>query len=89
MDAQLLMDRLKNAARCVVSDHQLRHSAQAWQHIECTYPQTRSWTLEMPSWSIRNHHCYETNCGFSKIGEKETSDNEDSSFVSRKVIVSD
>ena len=43
---------------------------QAWQFIEATYPETKSWTLGTPKWAARNHYFYEKKCGFTKIGEQ-------------------
>ena len=52
-------------------DHQnYRVGTQAWQFIETTYPQTKSWTLGTPKWAVRNHYFYEAKCGFTKIGEQ-------------------
>jgi len=87
-----ILDEGKNILGTIFIDPDYQNQAigaQAWQHIEDTYPETRSWTLETPSWSIRNHYFYETKCGFSKIGEKETPDHEGSSYVYRKVMRSD
>lgn len=44
---------------------------QAWQFIEATYPQAKSWRLDTPSWATKNHHFYEKKCGFSKIDTKD------------------
>jgi ribosomal protein S18 acetylase RimI-like enzyme len=44
---------------------------QAWQFIEATYLDTRSWTLETPAWATKNHYFYEEKCGFRKLKTKE------------------
>lgn len=41
-----------------------------WQHIEASYPQTKSWELGTPKFATRNHHFYEK-CGFTKIREED------------------
>lgn len=38
----------------------------AWKFIEKTYPETKSWSLETPSWAIKNHHFY-IKCGFTQV----------------------
>lgn len=43
----------------------------AWQFIEATYPQAKSWRLDTPCWATKNHHFYENKCGFTKIDEKD------------------
>ena len=50
----------------------------AWQFIESTYPEARSWTLETPSWATKNHYFYAEKCGFHRVREKSDS------FVFRK-----
>jgi ribosomal protein S18 acetylase RimI-like enzyme len=45
---------------------------QAMRFIEGTYPATR-WTLDTPTWSIRNIHFYEK-LGYVKVGESEDDD---------------
>jgi N-acetylglutamate synthase-like GNAT family acetyltransferase len=59
-----------------------------WQFIEETYPGTKQWTLETPSWAVKNHHFYEQKCGFKKIEEKvaESSDHPGTSYVYQKVM---
>ena len=61
---------------------------QTWQFIEESYPDTRQWTLETPSWAVKNHHFYEQKCGFKKAGEKEEEfpDFPGTSFVYQKVM---
>jgi GNAT superfamily N-acetyltransferase len=51
----------------------------AWQFIEKTYPEAKSWRLETPAFAKKNHHFYEQKCGFQKEGEE-------GSFIYRKVI---
>lgn len=46
--------------------------AQAMRFIEDTYPTTR-WTLDTPTWAIRNIHFYEK-LGYVKVGEFEDGD---------------
>lgn len=43
--------------------------SRTWQFIERTYPETRSWTLATPDWSIKNRYFYETVCGFTLAGQ--------------------
>jgi len=57
---------------------------QAWQFIEASYPEARSWTLETPSWATKNHYFYEKKCGFRKIQEKQETEPPGKSFVYRK-----
>ena len=59
-----------------------------WQFIEETYPDTKKWTLETPSWAVKNHHFYEQKCGFKKSGEKEEEDPDfpGTSFIYQKVM---
>ena len=40
----------------------------AWQCIEETYPQAKSWRLSTPVWAVKNHHFYEQKCGFYRVG---------------------
>lgn len=30
-----------------------------WSFIEATYPGAKSWSLDTPTWAVRNHHFYE------------------------------
>ncbi len=39
----------------------------AWQFVEATYPDTRSWTLHTPVWATKNLYFYEAKCGFRKV----------------------
>jgi GNAT superfamily N-acetyltransferase len=43
----------------------------AWQFVEETYPDARSWTLGTPIWATKNHHFYECKCGFRRVEVKE------------------
>jgi GNAT superfamily N-acetyltransferase len=61
----------------------------AWQFIEKTYPDTRGWTLETPSWAKKNHRFYQDKCGFRKTKENVRTDHEGTSFVYQKVMVKD
>ena len=62
--------------------------SRTWQFIEDTYPNTKKWTLETPSWAVKNHYFYEKKCGFKKTGEKveESPDHPGTSFVYQKVM---
>ncbi|MHC4597917.1 MAG: GNAT family N-acetyltransferase [Planctomycetota bacterium] len=40
-----------------------------WEFIESTYPDTKIWQLETPSFAVKNHHFYEK-CGFRKAEVK-------------------
>jgi ribosomal protein S18 acetylase RimI-like enzyme len=42
---------------------------QAMRFIEATYP-ARRWTLDTPTWAVRNQHFYEK-FGYVKVGERE------------------
>jgi GNAT superfamily N-acetyltransferase len=42
---------------------------QAMQFIEQTFPQARQWTLDTPSWAVRNQHFYEK-WGYAKVQEE-------------------
>ncbi|HML24591.1 MAG TPA: GNAT family N-acetyltransferase [Aggregatilinea sp.] len=57
---------------------------QAWQFVERTYPGAKSWRLETPAWSLKNHAFYERKCGFTKIDETDSPDGV--MFVYRKII---
>jgi len=46
-------------------------ATRTWQFIEATYPDTKSWTLETPTWAVKNHYFYETKCGFHKAEVRE------------------
>lgn len=58
---------------------------QTWEFIERTYPETKSWTLGTPSYSLKNHRFYEK-VGFVKIREEETSDHPGTSFIYQKLM---
>ena len=72
----------------VAPDYQDRGvGTRAWQFVEETYADSKSWTLETPSWAAKNHHFYEQKCGFKKIKEKEEEEIPgEVSFVYQKVI---
>ncbi len=46
----------------------------AWQFIEETYPEARTWRLETPAWATKNHHFYEVKCGFQQAGSSPDGD---------------
>jgi len=50
-----------------------------WQDIEKEYTEAKTWMLETPDYSKRNHHFYEK-CGFKKIKEH-SFENDSKSFV--------
>lgn len=50
-----------------------------WKDIEKEYTEAKTWMLETPDYSKRNHHFYEK-CGFKKIKEH-SFDNGGKSFV--------
>ena len=52
---------------------------QVWKDIEKTYSKAKTWIVETPSYSTRNHHFYEK-CGFKMIKEIFYSENT-SSFL--------
>ena len=56
-----------------------------WEHIEKTYPETKSWRLGTPVWAIKNHYFYEK-CGFSKVSEDSLIKPEDDSLIYRKEV---
>jgi hypothetical protein len=39
----------------------------AWKYIEEKYPQAKSWRLTTPKFAKKNHHFYETKCGFTRV----------------------
>ena len=39
----------------------------AWHFVEQTYPRAKSWSLGTPVWAVKNHHFYETKCGFRRV----------------------
>jgi GNAT superfamily N-acetyltransferase len=43
----------------------------AWQFVEASYPQAKSWQLGTPIWAVKNHHFYEQKCGFARLEVKE------------------
>jgi GNAT superfamily N-acetyltransferase len=42
---------------------------QAIEFIEKLFPAAKKWTLDTPSWAVRNHHFYEKH-GYVKVGEQ-------------------
>jgi GNAT superfamily N-acetyltransferase len=42
---------------------------QAMAFTEGLYPEAKRWTLDTPSWAVRNHHFYE-NLGYIKVREE-------------------
>lgn len=63
--------------------------ARTWAFVESTYPETRSWRLETPSFARKNHYFYEK-CGFQKVAVKPAeSGTPGESWVYRKVMVRD
>jgi GNAT superfamily N-acetyltransferase len=46
-------------------------ATRAWEFIQATYPDAKSWTLQTPAYAVKNHHVYETKWGFTKVGEGE------------------
>lgn len=58
---------------------------EAWRNVEAMYPDTRSWTLETPGYSTKNHRVYEK-LGFVKIGEEDAPDHPGTSFIFRKMM---
>jgi len=68
-------------------DYQNRGIAtKAWQFIENTYPDTRSWTLGTPSYAVGNQHFYEHKCGFHKIKEEDTDEHPGKSLTYEKTM---
>lgn len=59
--------------------------ARAWQFIEATYPDTKSWRLETPGWAVKNYYFYEQKCGFTKVNE-ETSPELGTTYFYKKVM---
>jgi GNAT superfamily N-acetyltransferase len=58
--------------------------SQAMRFIFTTFRDATSWTLETPSWALKNHYFYEKN-GFQKVREKPTGNHEGTSFLYRKI----
>ena len=56
----------------------------AWQFIEKRYPETKSWKLGTPGYSVGNRYFYEHKCGFRKIKEEETDEHPGKTFTYRK-----
>jgi ribosomal protein S18 acetylase RimI-like enzyme len=57
-----------------------------WNYIEKKYPETKSWVLTTPEYSIRNHHFYEKTCGFTKVDEVPCPEGPWKEYVYRKVL---
>jgi GNAT superfamily N-acetyltransferase len=58
--------------------------AQIWEYIEARYPATKSWRLITPDWAIKNHHFYETKCGFQRVESDSILGAPEGEFVYRK-----
>jgi GNAT superfamily N-acetyltransferase len=58
----------------------------AWEFIEATFPDTRSWQLGTPSYAVKNLYFYEHKCGFQKIKEEETVEHQGKSLIYEKRI---
>jgi GNAT superfamily N-acetyltransferase len=52
-------------------DRGIRRAAIAFLHDEIG--PGRTWTLDTPSWAVRNHHVYES-MGYRKVAEQTTPD---------------
>ncbi len=53
----------------IVPEHQgFGIGSQAMQYLDQTYPHATRWTLDTPSWAVRNQHFYEK-FGYVKVGE--------------------
>ncbi|GMQ79396.1 MAG: hypothetical protein BMS9Abin02_1984 [Anaerolineae bacterium] len=60
--------------------------SRTWAFVESTYPDTKSWQLETPSFATKNHHFYEK-CGFRKVEVKpDDGDMPGESWVYRKEL---
>jgi GNAT superfamily N-acetyltransferase len=59
----------------------------AWQFIEATYPEARSWRLGTPAFAEKNHHFYEAKCGFTKVGEEDVEGYEWKSCIYKKEML--
>jgi GNAT superfamily N-acetyltransferase len=57
-----------------------------WEFVEATYPDTKSWTLQTPSFATSNHYFYEQKCGFVKISEEPTTEFPGTLWVYRKAM---
>ena len=56
----------------------------AWQFVEETYPDTKSWKLETPSYAVGNQYFYEHKCGFRKTKEQDTDEHPGKSLTYMK-----
>lgn len=69
-------------------DHQNRGiGARAWEFIESSYPEAKSWELGTPSYAIRNQYFYEQKCGFRKVREDAAPEHPGTSFIYRKDVL--
>lgn len=59
-----------------------------WHFIETRYPETKSWGLATPDWAIKNHHFYESKCGFQRVESHPVLGAPEDSFVYRKEMQS-
>jgi GNAT superfamily N-acetyltransferase len=55
-----------------------------WEFIEARYPQTKSWRLGTPKWAKKNHHFYESKCGFERVESDPIMGSPNDEFVYRK-----
>ena len=71
-------------------EHQDRGvGARIWAFVESTYPDTRTWQLETPSFATKNHRFYEK-CGFFRVeAERAEGDTPGESWVYRKEMSPD
>lgn len=60
----------------------------AWTIVEGLHPEAKTWTLETPSYSRKNHRVYEK-LGFVKVKEVDTADHPGKSFVFQKTMDAD
>lgn len=61
-------------------------ATRAWEHIQVSYPEAKSWVLDTPAFATKNHHVYEAKWGFSKVGEREFGGPGGKVFVYSKVM---
>jgi GNAT superfamily N-acetyltransferase len=86
-----ILEHKENILGTIFIDPELQDrgvGTRTWQFIEETYPDTKRWMLEAPSWAVKNHYFYEQKCGFKKIEEKagESPGDLETSFVYQKVM---
>jgi GNAT superfamily N-acetyltransferase len=66
-------------------EHQDRGvGTRAWEFIEKTFPDTKSWKLDTPGYAEKNLYYYEKKCGFRKVKERETLEHAGTSLVYEK-----